>query len=245
MNSSIQIYSDLEEVSRVAASLILNAAAVSIQQRGKFLIALSGGVTSRRTYEQLASTEVRAAVDWGKFHVFWGDERFVPPIDPRSNQRVARAALLDHVPIPSGQIYPIPHFPDATTAASVYENVLKKYFSAPETGFDLAILGLGADAHTASLFPMNQVLRETERWVCPVQVTGQNVQRITLTSSMLNRSHQILFLVCGSEKANALQHIFHGPENPMLYPAQLIRPAEGQIQWMVDKEAASLVVNSP
>lgn len=244
MNSDIQIFSDLEEVSHAAASLIVKIAAVSIQERGRFLIALSGGQTSRRTYEFLASNEFRGAADWRKFQVFWGDERFVSPDDPRSNQRMARTAWLEHVPIPAGQIHPIPHFPDASTAASAYENVLRQRFPAHEAGFDLTILGLGADAHTASLFPKNSVLTETDRWVCPVQVPGQDVLRITLTPLILNRSRQILFLVCGSEKAKALKSIFHTPENPMLYPAQLIRPVGGQIQWLADKEAASLLANS-
>ncbi len=244
MNSDIQIYSDLEEVSHAAAASILNIAALSIQQRGKFLIALSGGETSRRTYELLASNEFRGVVDWGGFHIFWGDERFVPPDDSRSNQRMASAAWLKHVPIPVDQIHPIPYFPDAFTAALAYENVLRQQFSVHETGFDLTVLGLGEDAHTASLFPRNPVLTETERWVCSVQIPGHGVPRITLTPLILNRSRQILFLVCGPGKAKALKNTFHSPENPMLYPAQLIRPAAGRIQWLVDREAASLVVNS-
>jgi 6-phosphogluconolactonase len=238
MNSIIQVYSNLEELSQAAASFLWKTAAFSIQERGKFLLALSGGETSRRTYELLASPEFRDKIDWRRLHIFWGDERFVPPDDPRCNQRMAREAWLNHVPIPPQQIHPIPYLLTPMDAAAEYEGLLRGLFDSASRSFDLTLLGLGVDAHTASLFPHDPAVVETKRWVCAVQVPGQEIMRITLTLPILNQSHQIAFLVSGAAKAPALKNVFQEAENGMLYPAKAIRSEKGQVLWLLDKEAA-------
>jgi len=231
----IQIYPDLEALSRAAAALFAQQA---VQARGRFSVAISGGRTPERTYQLLAQPPVRDQVPWEKVHVFWGDERCVPPDDPRSNERMARRALLDHVPIPQKQIYPIHCAGDPQQAAERYEELLRAFFQGQPPGFDLVFLGLGENGHTASLFPGTPVLEGETPWAASVHLAEQDLDRVTLTAPLLNQAAVVAFLVAGTAKAQVLREVLEGPRDPRRLPAQLIRPTSGKLLWLVDGKAS-------
>ena len=234
----MHIYSDYESLSRGAAELFVEKAEQAVRGRGRFSVVLSGGSTPRRTYELLASPSFRERVAWGRVHVFWGDERCVPPDDPQSNARMARLALLDHVPIPSAQIHPIECEQSPAEAAGCYEATIRSFFGGGPPRFDLVFLGLGEDGHTGSLFPHTEVLKEGDRWVSEVYLQARGIYRVTLTAQAFNSAATVAFLVSGAEKATILQRVLQGPYDSMLLPAQLIRPHDGDLRWLVDKGAA-------
>ena len=180
----IRIFDDPEALSRGAAEFFVDAARDAVAARGRFSVALSGGSTPRRTYEMLARPTFRDRVDWARTHVFWGDERCVDPDDPRSNARLAHEALLRHVPVPAGQVHPMDCLPDPREAARRYEALLQNFFAGGEPRFDLILLGLGENGHTASLFPGAPVLTEAARWVAEVYVAEQDLHRLTLTAAL-------------------------------------------------------------
>jgi 6-phosphogluconolactonase len=235
----IEVYPDLEALSQAAAALVVEKARKAADARGRFSLALSGGQTPRRTYELLAQPPLRDQTPWDRFHVFWGDERCVPAADPRSNARLAREAWLDHVPIPPGQIHPIECAAAPAEAASKYGKRLREFFGEGPPALDLVLLGLGADGHTASLFPGAPAVAETARWAAAVQVAGPGPPRVTLTAPLLNRAVLIVFLVAGRDKAEVLRGVLYDPYDPKRLPAQLIRPEAGELRWLVDAEAAS------
>jgi 6-phosphogluconolactonase len=237
----IRVYADLESVSRAAADLIAAQANLAVAARGRFSLALSGGSTPRRTYELLAAPPFKDQAPWDRMHVFWGDERCVPPDDPRSNARMAREAWLDHVPIPAGQIHPIDCAGDPDAAARDYEAGLRKFFAGAAPRLDLVLLGLGDNGHTASLFPGTPVLQERERWAAAVYVAAGDLYRVTLTAPLINQAAHVVFLVAGGAKAAVLRDVLHGPRDPARLPAQLIRPDGGELLWLADREAAALV----
>ncbi len=232
----IEIAADLEDLSQRAAKLFTAAARRTVMARGLFRVALSGGTTPRRTYQLLAAPPFRDQVPWQAVEVFWGDERCVPPEDPRSNQRLARQALLDHVPIPAGRIRPMACNGDPAAAARAYQQLLARRCGPGLPRFDLVLLGLGPDGHTASLFPGSPALQEERRWVSEVLVPGQDFARLTLTLPVLNHAAEILFLAAGAEKAAALGQILNGAE-PQL-PAARVRPDQGRLRWLIDRVAA-------
>jgi 6-phosphogluconolactonase len=234
----IRSFPDLEALSRAAAGIFLEEARGSLAHQGRFAVALSGGATPRRTYELLATEPFRDRVNWQQVHIFWGDERGVPPEDAQSNYRLARRAFLDHVPLPPENIHPIPAFPSVDLGARHYEAELQAFFGQAPPRFDLIFLGLGADGHTASLFPGSPVLGEERRWVTGVPPPGQGVARVTLTAWAINRAALVVFLVAGKDKALALKNVVEGPREPQRCPVQLIRPASGRVLWLVDTEAA-------
>lgn len=234
----IHVYDDFEAVSRAAAVKFVTWAESAIRAGGSFAVALAGGNTPRRLYELLAARPCRELVDWSRVHVFFGDERCVPPDDSRSNYGMAREALLDRVEIPSRHIHPIPTELPPADAAAAYERTLRAALPALGGRFHLALLGLGPDAHTASLLPRTPVLTETERWVAAVEGGRPFVWRITLTTPVLNQSRQVAFLVSGADKAEALAEVRNGPRDTKRLPAQLIQPADGQVVWLVDRPAA-------
>jgi 6-phosphogluconolactonase len=234
----IEIYPDLETLSAAAAQLFAEQAERAAAVRGRFSVALSGGSTPQRTYELLAQPSFRDRAPWAKVHVFWGDERCVPLDDPRSNYRMARQALLDHVPIPQEQIHPIPFAKEPHEAAERYEAVLHASFKDQPPRFDLVFLGLGENGHTASLFPGTPVLQERQRWVAEVYVAEQSMYRVTLTAPVLNRALVVAFLVAGAAKAAVLREVLEGPQDPTRLPAQLIRPSDGELYCLVDRKAA-------
>ena len=234
----LQTFPDLESLSRAAAQLFARLAAEAVESRGRCSVALSGGSTPRRTYEILAQPPYRDAVPWGCVHVFWGDERCVPLSDPRSNARLAREAWLDQVPLPQTQIHPISCHPAPEAGARAYESLLRDFFGDASPRLDLVLLGLGADGHTASLFPYNSALNEAKHWTAAVQVPGEDIRRVTLTPALINRAAVVAFLVAGATKAGALKEVLQGPRDPWRLPGQLINPDHGELYWLADREAA-------
>ena len=236
----ITIFPDLEQLSLAAARLITERALAAASEHGRFTIALSGGNTPRRTYELLAMEPLRDQMPWTQVHVFWGDERYVLPDDPRSNQCMARQTLLDHVPVPPEQVHPIDCEGSPNDSAARYEQCLRQFFG-PTPRFDLILLGLGENGHTASLLPGSPVLAERVRWVADVQPGSQPLQRITLTAPVINHARTVLFLVSGADKASTLRAVHEGARDPDRLPAQLVQPLDGELLWFVDEPAAAQV----
>lgn len=232
-----------EDIFRAAADLFVDKAASA---KDRFTVALAGGSTPKGMYALLASDAYRNRIDWQKVHVFFGDERCVPPENEFSNFRMANASLLMHVPVPKRQIYRIrgeiaPHM-----AAAEYEGAMLRVFgasdAAPFPRFDLILLGMGPDGHTASLFPGSPALKEKKRWVVENDVqkfkdTPTPWQRVTMTYPVLNAASQVLFMVAGADKADSLYEVLHGQPNSDLYPSQAVKPA-GKLTWLVDAAAA-------
>ncbi|UCE03921.1 MAG: 6-phosphogluconolactonase [Candidatus Latescibacterota bacterium] len=221
---------DAGSVAEEACRRIVRAARAAQRQRGRFALALAGGSTPRHTYERLA----RADVDWQRVHVFWGDERALPPDDWRSNQRMARAAWLDSVSIPPTQVYPMPaDLEDLDAAARDYEQTLRRELGTPPR-LDLILLGLGEDGHTASLFPGSAALMETERLVVATSAPAI-APRLTLTPVAIRAAREILFLVTGAAKAPALRRLQHGAHDPWSLPPHAIHRDDAV--WLVDRAA--------
>lgn len=235
----IQVYPDLESLSRAAAALLVMQANLAVAARGRFSVALSGGATPRRTYELLAAPPLMDQAPWDRVHVFWGDERGVPLNDPRSNARMAQEAWLDHVPIPKDQIHPLDCSQAPAAAARQYEAQLRKFFAGRPPRLDLVLLGLGDDGHTASLFPGTPALEERERWAAAVLPAGADLYRVTLTAPLINQAAMVVFLVAGKSKAGVLHEVLHGPRDPERLPAQLIQPQNGDLLWLTDLAAAA------
>jgi 6-phosphogluconolactonase len=234
----ITVYADLESLSRAAAALVVTQANLGVAARGRFSLALAGGHTPRRTYELLAQPPLLDQAPWDRMHIFWGDERCVPLDDPRSNARMAREAWLDHVPIPPNQIHALDCAPAPAAAARDYEARLREFFAGQPPRLDLVLLGLGENGHTASLFPATPVLEEKGRWVAEVYLPQPEVHRVTLTAPFINQAAVVAFLVAGRSKAGVLRKVRHGPRDPGRLPAQLIRPQNGDLLWLADREAA-------
>lgn len=240
--TEIRVYPTPVELSRAAASLIIKQSTVSVSRQGAFHIALSGGSTPKQTFAELALPEMIPHIPWRQTEVYWSDERCVPPDHPQSNYRMAQSALLDNVPVPASQIHRMQGEISPQNAARAYEQILRTRFSgnpAPKRTFDLVMLGLGSDGHTASLFPGTEALQAGDRWVAANYVPVLDTWRITLTAACLNTADLVLFLVSGESKAAILQKIIRGESE--LLPAQLIRPTSGRLIWLVDEAAASLL----
>jgi 6-phosphogluconolactonase len=225
-------------LAKEAAEQCARIAQAAVAQGGRFTIALSGGSTPKLLYSLLADEPYSSGLPWCNTHVFWGDERAVPPEDRDSNFAMAKATLLDRVPIPANQVHRMQaERPDLDVAAREYEAEIAKAFAVPPEGepptFDLILLGLGPDGHTASLFPHTEAVRERSRWVVRNRVQKLNSDRMTLTAPILNRGATVLFLVSGADKAPALQAVLEGPSDPDRLPAQLIRPASGSSGWSI------------
>ena len=234
----ITVFDDAEALSLGAAEFFVRVAREAVASRGRFAVALSGGATPRRPYELLARAPLRDQVDWTRTHIFWGDERGVPPDDPRSNARLAREVLLNYVPIPVAQVHPMDCGPDPAEGARRYEVRLRHFFAAARPRFDLILLGLGKNGHTASLFPGLPGLAEPDRWVAPVYEAEQDLYRLTLTPVLINEAREVAFLVAGADKAAVVREVIQGPMDPRRLPAQLIQPEPGRLHWLLDKAAA-------
>jgi 6-phosphogluconolactonase len=242
----VHVYPDPGEVARGAARYFVDYAWQSIAKDGQFMVALSGGNTPRQMFEVLASDEFRGQVDWGKVHIFWSDERAVPPTSAESNYGMARRALLIKVPIPEGNVHRMEaEKASIGRAAHDYEGVLRKYLDLDDRGFPrfhLIFLGMGTDGHTASLFPGTRVTRQTSRWVSTPTVTKLNMRRMTLTLPVLDAALRVVFLVVGSEKAEILRAVLEGKADPP-YPAQLVQSRHHGLKlFLVDKAAAALLL---
>jgi 6-phosphogluconolactonase len=235
----VSVLPDPGALAEAAAALFAGLARRAVARRGAFAVALAGGETPLGCYRRLAEPPHRDAVPWERVHVFWGDERCVPPDDPRSNEGAARAALLDRVPIPAAQVHPIRCAGDPEHAARAYETVLAAFFAGAPERFDLALLGLGADGHTASLFPGSPALAERRRLAVAV-TDPRDWPRVTLTPALLARSRRVVFLVTGAAKAAAVRGALTRTDADDL-PARRVVPGSGRVLWVLDREAAGLL----
>lgn len=244
MKVPVEIVEDAAALARAAAREFVALARAAVEARGSFFVALSGGSTPAAVYALLADPagEFYGQVQWDRVHVFWGDERFVPPEHRDSNYRAARMALLSRVPIPEGQVHRVrTEFGTAAKSAEDYAHVLRVFFRLKAGGlprFDLIFLGMGADGHTASLFPGSASARERERLVVAERPEGKDAWRVTLTLPVLNAAARVVFLVSGESKAAMLQEVLEGPPRPDDLPAQAVRPEVSALLWLVDRAAA-------
>lgn len=238
---SISIFADREQFDHAAAHYIVQVANEALTAHGRFTIALSGGSTPKRLYGLLALEPYCNQIDWTRAEIFWGDERCVPPDDTESNYHLAYEVMLSKLPIPASHIHRMPaDQSDRVAASAAYEQEMRRVFGTNGVpSFDLIQLGLGPEAHTASLFPHQASLWETERLIIPVSVPKPPPARLTFTPPLLNAANHILFLVTGAEKADAVQAVLEGDYQPDEYPAQIVRPTRGEVTWMLDTAAAN------
>lgn len=233
------IFDDVDAVCKAAADHIAALSKIIISKKGKFTIALSGGNTPRKLYELLAEPSYVNAMDWKNIFVFWSDERCVPATDENNNSHMAFSSLLDKIQIPAENIFPIPVHYEPAKAASLYEQNLQSFFKAEVPVFDLILLGIGDNGHTASLFPHSSILSEKKHIVKEVFVEELNTYRISFTSGLINNAAHILFLVTGEAKAEIVKIIFSGTADFEKYPVLLIRPVNTNNNWYLDRAAAS------
>lgn len=246
--STVRVFADQEQLSAAAAQLFLECAQAAVGERGLFSVALSGGSTPRGMYRLLAESPYATAVPWANTHLFWGDERLVPPDDEGSNYGQASAALLVQVPIPAANIHRARGELALEAAVDEYAVQLRKFAAAQSPAsatswprFDLVLLGLGSDGHTASLFPG----QASDEWETKPVVGatadygGRPAHRLTLTPPVFNDARHVLFLVTGADKAAAVAATLNGAPDPARWPAQRIRPAAGRVTWLLDEAAAA------
>lgn len=236
MAKNLEILPDQVTLINTALDLVLNKLNIALATKGQFAIALSGGSTPKPLYQALA----RQNLDWEKIHIFWGDERYVPAEHPDSNQNMARQAWLNHVPIPPANIHPMPtQSNDPALDAQNYELELRQWFkvSAPDfPSFDMVLLGMGDDGHTASLFPHTEALKVIDRCVTVGNKDGQ--PRLTFTVPLINQADCVIFLVAGVSKRPALAQIFAPEASEVAYPSRLIQP-QGELWWLLDQAAGA------
>ena len=239
----VRIFEDAAEVAEAAANKFIELAREAIAESGRFTVALAGGSTPKRAFELLARESYRQQLDWSKVHVFFGDERTVPPDDAESNYRMANETLLSRVNLPPENIHRINGVGDAVANALLYEDELRTFFNdAAWPRFDLVLLGMGDDGHTASLFPGTKALNEQEAWFAANWVSKLDTYRITLTLPAINHAAHILFLVTGESKAESLKDVLDGAQTAAeRLPAQLIKPLDGSLRWFIDRAAATLL----
>jgi len=231
-----------QELFEAAAEEVGRAATEAVAQRGRFAIALSGGSTPKSLFNLLA-TNARTSLPWDKMFFFWSDERHVPPTDPDSNYRMADEAMLSKIPVSPSNVVRVPaENPNADAAAAAYEQTLRKFFAiAPGQfpRFDVILLGMGPDGHTASLFPETAGLKEDTRLVIANWVEKLKTTRITFTLPLINAAREVAFLVSGADKASVLRTVLEGDAPGEQYPAKLVQPTEGKLIWFADRAAAS------
>ena len=252
MSSPPRIFKDGDELAAHAADHIVQSAQEAIRVRGRAMVALAGGSTPKKSYRLLAQSPRRDRMDWAHTYLFFGDERFVPRDDPSSNFAMVQETLLEPASVPAGRVFPVPtHIESAAAAAREYAATLTRTFGVVEGGdpprFDLILLGLGDDGHTASLFPGAASLGVTDRWVVasPPGTLPPPVERITLTFPVLNAAREILFLVVGQNKAEALQDVLEGRLGRAERPATAVCPVDGLVTWLVDEAAAGRLTRRP
>ncbi len=241
LSSHVRLVDDPAALFQAAAEEFAAQASAAIGTQGRFTVALSGGSTPKGMFSLLAA-KYRERLPWDKMFFFWGDERHVPPDNPESNYRMAYEVVLSKVPVPAGNVYRVPaEDPDAGRAAEKYEQTLRQFFQ-PTAGayprFDLILLGMGPDGHTASLFPGTTALQEKSRWVVATWVEKFKTDRITFTLPVINGANVVVFLVGGGDKAVTLREVLEGKQSPELFPAKLIHPPNGKLIWLVDRAAA-------
>lgn len=235
----VHIFKDSEALSEAVAEWIAVTIRETLQKQDRFTIALSGGSTPQRLHKILAASPYKERIDWSKLHIFWGDERDVPFEDSRNNAKMAYDTLLNFVPVPAAQIHVMRTDIAPEQSALEYEKTLHQYFDGTSDSFDLVLLGMGDDGHTLSLFPGTDVVHEEKAWTSSFFLKAQDMYRITLTKSIVNRATRVAFLTAGSGKAHALKEVLKGAYNPDLYPSQEIKPVTGELHWFVDEAAAA------
>ena len=244
----LHVYKNADELSQAVAKWIADDIAATLKRQDRFTIALSGGSTPKLLHKILAAPPYKDQIDWTKLHIFWGDERDVPFTDDRNNAKMACDTLLNFVPVPPSQIHVMRTDIPAEESAAEYEKILHQYFDgAPgaagagsgANSFDLVLLGMGDDGHTLSLFPGTAAVHEEKAWTIAYYLEAQDMSRITLTKTIVNKAARIAFLTTGPGKAHALNQVLKGAYNPDLYPSQEIRPVAGELHWFVDEAAAA------
>ncbi len=234
----IVIKKDIDTLSLALAQWIVKLINDTLKAKSTFSFCLSGGSTPKKLYQLLASEQFNDKVDWSNVHFFWGDERDVPLIDDKNNAKMAFQSLLDFIKVKKKNLHTINTKLSPQNAAKDYEAVLKKEFATAKNTFDLVLLGLGDNAHTLSLFPGYPIVQEQKKWVDSYYLEEQKMFRISLTAPVVNLSSNIVFLVSGADKADAVQHIIEDKFNPDLYPAQMIKPKTGSLYWWLDESAS-------
>lgn len=243
-NNHIHIFKTKEKLQHEVAESIVKQAVLGFRTNGRFTISLSGGSTPKSIYELLVTESFVHRMPWSKILFFFGDERFAPHEDEDSNYRMAHEAMFAHAPISIQNIFPIPTHENPSLSAMDYEDVLHAQFKSRPPSFDLILLGLGADGHTASIFPKTQVVQETNRWVREVYIRSQKKFRITLTAQVINAGVYRSFIVVGEQKAKALKEVLMGDYDPVTYPAQLIAQSGKHVHWYIDEAAAQYLESS-
>lgn len=242
-HSNVLLCRDLPELSRKAANEFIRLANQSVKANDRFIVALSGGSTPKNFYSLLATPEF-TEIPWPKIYFFWSDERCVPPDHPESNYRMVRETLLSKIKVPEQNVHRMKGEDRPELAAMTYQRTIQEFFRLAEgefPRFDLILLGLGADGHTASLFPGSPALRETQRLVAAVVTDFPPPNRLTLTLPVINNAAHIIFLVAGSDKASALRDTVRAKNDAIDVPARLIQLREGNLIWLVDQSAARLL----
>jgi 6-phosphogluconolactonase len=234
----VRVFEDTASLFAGAADHIVECSREAITGRGRFTVALSGGSTPNSLYSLLATPHYQKLIDYSKWFVCWGDERMLPANDPGNNSYQARMRFLDHVAIPPNQIFPVPVELDPLDAASTYEQTVRGIFQQKALSFDLILLGMGDNGHTASLFPHRPFLDDKAPHVRADHIPEVNMWRITFNAPLINDAKLVLFLVSGKAKRGMLDTILHGEINEQAYPAQLIHPVNGVLHWYIDREAA-------
>jgi 6-phosphogluconolactonase len=238
----IFIKRDISEMSATGADILISSAKDDVLKRGRFTLAVSGGSSPRPLYRLLAEEPYVRKMPWSKTHIFWVDERCVPDTDPASNYGTAERDLLDKVSIPKSQVHPMHGSDPPEKGAHDYQNELKTFFHPEKKNrpvFDLVVLGIGTDGHTASLFPGLPALDEKEKWVVAVKGGDPDVHRLTLTLPVLNAARRLVFIASGQKKAEIIKEVFTGGQPHQ--PARRIRPASGELIWLMDRKAAALL----
>lgn len=235
---SLHIYKDASNLARGLAAWIAGDINLKLKEKPRYSLVLSGGSTPKKLYELLAS-KYADKVSWNRVDFFWGDERHVPYEDERNNGRMAYEALLQPLGIADDHIYMMRTDVAPEISAKNYEEILREYFGESTISFDFTLLGMGTDGHTLSVFPDSPLLEDTTTWVRSVLNEKENLQRITLMPSLVNRSVNMAFMVSGEDKADMLHKVMRGAHEPKKYPSQLIKKKMGELQWFVDEGAAS------
>ncbi len=238
----LQVYIEIDELISALAQLIMKSSEEAILERGRFNFVLSGGSSPRRLYKLLASEPYKDSIDWKNVYFFFGDERFVPENDPQRNSLMAKKTLFEPLNIPESNVFMVDTSGTPEKSAKLYNKAIRSHFNKQPIHFDFTLLGLGDNAHTASLFPFTSVLEESEATVESVFVEELEMYRITMTAPLINQSRKIAFLVFGKDKAEAVGHVLlKTTYSPKKYPAQLIAPRKGELFWFLDVEAGSLI----
>lgn len=239
---TLHIADTVEELVTKLAEYFIDAANESIEKNGRFSVALSGGSSPEKLYEMLTSPAFCKRVDWHKVYFFLGDERYVPITDAASNFRMINAVLFEPLGMDASQIFPVNTALSPAVAAADYLQKIQQHFEGNQPQFDLVLLGLGDNAHTASLFPFTPILHESEASVKVVFLPDQLLYRVSFTAPLINMAHRVAFLVYGAAKAFAVKNVIEGVEDSLHFPAQMIHPGDGALDWFLDTTAAAKIM---